>query len=274
MVNNLVAIFYLDFFGGRGVDFSGRGLLEWVGKLLVLRFWAELDFNKNQKCGLVTEVTMVNVFVDESGNLGKAGEFFVLGAVVFSDMENQKRAKRIIRKEQKIIAAGKTDGKILELKSNQMGFKQQRRILCKLYEKIEYDLFYFVAHKPSVSLLNEKRPKNLVYNYFAGLFMDKIFAKYNDDFYVTFDLRTTGVESLKSLPDYIKLRAYLNNNIHGRVEISQLDSKTCACLQFADLVSGAVYKAYTRGEKKYLDLLKDRIVLGSKFPYKNFPKCL
>lgn len=43
---------------------------------------------------------MIRVFIDESGNLGRGGKYFVLAAAVFDTPQGAKRAARLIRKEQ------------------------------------------------------------------------------------------------------------------------------------------------------------------------------
>ena len=50
---------------------------------------------------------MIRVFVDESGNMGQSGDYFVLAAVVFKSDLGFNRVKRIIKREQLVSDDGK-----------------------------------------------------------------------------------------------------------------------------------------------------------------------
>lgn len=41
---------------------------------------------------------MITVYVDESGNLGRGGDFFVFGAVIYRDAKGSQRLSRMIKK--------------------------------------------------------------------------------------------------------------------------------------------------------------------------------
>lgn len=123
----------------------------------------------------------------------------------------------------------------------------------------------------NVTLLTQGKPKNLVYNYFAKLLTDKIFAKYNDDYCVIFDQRATAVKSMNSLTDYITINAYTNfNHVDHDIIVKQVDSKTAYLLQVADIVAGTVYQAYKYRSQHFLDMLDDRIVSAEEFPRYRF----
>lgn len=179
--------------------------------------------------------------------------------------------KRIIRKEQQLIAKEKQLSRIEELKSCTLKFSQRQRILGKMIAKADVDFFYLVVDKEKVALLKQGKPKNLVYNYFARLLTDRIFAKYNDDYRVVFDQRTTSVKSMNSLTDYITISAYtVFNHVERNIEVVQMDSKTSNLLQAADILAGTVYQAYTKQNKHFLELIGDRIVNAEEFPRYRF----
>ena len=215
---------------------------------------------------------MIQAFIDESGNLGRGGDYFVLAAAVFDTPQGAKRARRIIHKFQgkrlKLSPLAERE----EVKSSKLSFSQRQELLNKLVSKADVDIFYFVAYKKHIALLKEDKPRNLVYNYFAKLLTDKIFSKYNDDYCVTFDQRTTAVKSMNSLTDYITINAYTAHNLISRdVKICQRDSRTDNNLQIADLIAGTIFQAYTRQNSHFLKLLKERIVSADEFPRSNFP---
>ena len=73
------------------------------------------------------------MFVDESGNLGVEGDYFVLAALVFRSSKSEAKVRRLVRREQRLDAMG---GELLmsrsELKFSKMKFEQRQRILVKL----------------------------------------------------------------------------------------------------------------------------------------------
>lgn len=115
------------------------------------------------------------------------------------------------------------------------------------------------------------KPKNLVYNYFAKLLTDQIFSKYNDDFLVTFDQRSTAVKSMNSLVDYITINAYTSHqHVSRNIQVEQKDSKTYNNLQTADILAGTVAQAYCRKSHHFLNILKERVVKSDEFPRSTF----
>lgn len=210
---------------------------------------------------------MIRVFIDESGNMGRGGQYFVLAAVVCDTDKGDQRIKRIIRKEQQIIAKDRMIPEIEEIKSSFLTFPQRQRILNKIVARTDVDLYYLVVDKNQVELLQYKKPKNLVYNYFAKLLTDKVFAKYNDNFSIIFDQRSTSVKSMHSLIDYITINAYtLFHQVENNVEVRQMDSKTSYNLQAADILAGTVYQAYASQKRHFLELIKRNVINANEFP--------
>lgn len=216
---------------------------------------------------LAYEKTMLHAFIDESGDLGSRGSrFFVMAAVVFLNDSAVKKGSRLVRKMRKRL-------EVEELKSSRLHFAERQTILNKLIAIDGADLFYFIAEKEQVSLLRGDYSINLVYNYFAKLLMDEIFATYHAKMNITFDARTTKVQSMNSLKDYLLIDAYVN---HGKkrdeVTIEQADSRMVNNLQLADLVSGTVYQAYTRKKRHFLDIMGRKIRSANEFPEASFSR--
>ncbi len=216
---------------------------------------------------------MIKVFVDESGNMGKSGKYFVMAAVVVRTEKAETRLKRIVKKEQTMDAKG---GKRRvfkdELKFSKMKFSQRQRILTKFSKEKDMELFLFVAYKPMVALLREGKTKNLVYNYFSKLLMEKIFKRYDEDFEIIFDQRSTVVKSMNSLTDYIEISAYAEapKLARRKVTVRQMDSRTDYLLQVADLMSGATAQAYSLKNLHFLEIIGGRIMGLSEFPRRGF----
>lgn len=214
---------------------------------------------------------MITAYIDESGNLGRGGDYFVLAAIVYDTEKGKNRIKRIIKKEQQLIAKENRNEELSEIKSSRLTFVQRQRILNKIISKADNDIYYLSVYKKNVALLNQGKPKNLVYNYFAKLLTDMIFSKYSDDFKIVFDQRSTCVKSMNSLTDYITIGAYTNHNHADKdVEVIQRDSKTLLNLQAADMIAGTVYRVYNNSNKHFFKIIKPRIVKFDEFPRNNF----
>lgn len=214
---------------------------------------------------------MIRVFIDESGSLGYRGKYFILAAAAFNTREGVTRASRLIRNEQIRLASERSLPSIEEIKSRQLTFPQRQRILTKLVSKPDIGIFYLVIDKPKVDLLMSNKPRNLIYNYFAKLLTDQIFSRYDDDFLVTFDQRSTAVKSMNSLVDYITINAYTQHrHISHDVRVEQKDSKTYNNLQVADLLAGTVSQAYYCQSRHWLEIMKPNIVRADEFPWSTF----
>ena len=216
---------------------------------------------------------MKKVFVDESGNMGKSGDYFVLVALVAKDEKVEVRLKRLVRKEQFLSAKGdKLTAPKSELKFCKMKFEQRQRIVARLAKEEGVEIFYFVAYKPMVRLLQEGITKNLVYNYFSKLLIDRVFKRYDDDFEIVFDQRSTAVKSMYSLTDYIELsgHAYFKNLVGKDISVIQRDSKTNLLLQAADIVAGAVAQGYSLRNLHFLDMLGPKIISAREYPKRGF----
>lgn len=211
---------------------------------------------------------MLRIYIDESGDLGNGSRFFVMAAVVFLNDIANKKGSRLVRKMRKRM-------KVEELKSNRMTFVERQAILNKLMSIGGLDFFYFIAEKSQVSLLRGGYSKNLIYNYFAKLLVDEIFKTYHEKMRVIFDARTTKVQSMNSLKDYLLIDAYANfGKKHDEVEIEQEDSRAVNNLQLADLISGTVYQAYTRNKRHFLDLIGHKVCSANEFPEASFSRKL
>lgn len=208
---------------------------------------------------------MLRIYIDESGDLGNRGSsFFVMAAVVFLNDSATKRGSRLVRKMRKKM-------EVEELKSSRMSFSERQELLNRLMIIEDIELFYFIAEKSRVSLLQNNYLANLIYNYFAKLLVDEIFARYNEKMRIIFDARTTKVQSMNSLKDYLLINAYANfAKKSDEVEIEQEDSRLVNNLQLADLVSGTVYQAYTRKKRHFLDILRRKICSANEFPEASF----
>ena len=213
---------------------------------------------------------MIQVYIDESGNLGKRDNYFVLAAVVFRNEDSLIKAKRVMRR-QKVRISKESNNEIEEMKSNRLSPEQRKIVLSKMTAVDGMEIFYLVAYKPQVSLLKSGYSKNLIYNYFAKLLTDMIFCKYNDDFNIIFDQRSTTVKSQNSLIEYITMNTFSIQGLIGKnISVKQKDSKSELGLQAADLFAGTIYNSYKRRDKHFISIIKSRSTQKTLFPASYF----
>lgn len=215
---------------------------------------------------------MINVFLDESGNLGNGGEFFTIAAVVFSQPKGEVRLKRLMKKS--CLDYSPTSKPLRELKANALSFPQKQDILKKIATRADHEIFYITAQKKHVTMLQQGRDKNLVYNYLAGILTLEIIKKYNDDICLKFDQRTTKVASMNSLKDYIKLKAYTTGNFQHSLAVGQYDSHSMYNLQTADILAGTINGSYARQNRHLLGIIEQRLEAKIEFPIAKFDKRL
>ncbi len=215
---------------------------------------------------------MIRVFLDESGNLGRGGDFFTIAAVAFSDPKGEVRLKRVMKKACLKYSSDTTP--LSELKANRLSLPQKQELLQKIAVRADHEIFYITAQKQHITMLQQGRDKNLVYNYLAGILTLEIIKKYNDDICLNFDQRTTKVASMNSLNDYIRLKAYTTGKFQHTLVVGQYDSKAMYNLQTADILAGVVNGSYVHQNKHLLKIIEQRLEAKIEFPIAKFDKRL
>lgn len=212
---------------------------------------------------------MIDVFIDESGNLGRGGRFFTIAAIAFKDDSNGKeRIKRLMKNSCKKFS--NTNTPLPEIKCNELSFPQKQSLLNKITTRPDCEIFYITAQKEHVSLLNQGRDKNLVYNYLAGMLCVKIAKTYNDDIQLNFDQRSTRVASMNSLKDYVRTTVYTKVPSQNAINVAQFDSRTMYNLQAADILAGSINSSYILNNKHLINIIKPRIESVIEFPHREF----
>lgn len=213
-------------------------------------------------------MSMVTVYVDESGNLGRGGKYFVFGAIAFKGSAGRKRLNRLMRK--KALRLHGPCKPIPELKCSKLKLEERQDILHSIASKADNDIFYLVAEKDKVRMLKMDRDKNAVYNYLAGHLVKRIIKKYNDNIEFIFDQKTTRVGSMNSLCDYLRILAYTNKDFNHDIIVRQENSNQDRNLQTADIISGCIYTAYRLQSMHFINILDQRIEESIEFPFADF----
>jgi len=201
--------------------------------------------------------------VDESGNLGVAEKYFVLG--MFNTSQRIK-AKRILKKFQKDFTNKQ------EIKGSQLDFTKKQTLINRMKD-IDYNIYYMVADKENTRLFKNQVDKNIIYNYLLSFIVVDVIKKNmsNTNFVFHLDNHTIKVKSLNSFADHIKLKA-IENNYFGNIEVKYFDSHKHILIQYADIISNVVYAKYQRQKSHLYNLFQNKIKSSFKFPINNFGK--
>ena len=222
----------------------------------------------------------VNLYIDESGNLGTGmGRYFLICALeVDPTLKNaiSKRAGRVIcRFKQKNDIP-----KITELKGSRLKDDDRLELLDKILFKgikVRYIVFDL---KQTTMLLAKSDDKNACFNYLIQLIVKRIVEEYKDleKINLYLDNRSVKIGNRLSLKPYLYNKLVLeqletkNNVKRIEFDINYLESESCYLIQWADIVANSLYKKYNSNNEKFYEKIKPYIIYESKFPSKMFGK--
>jgi len=201
---------------------------------------------------------MKTFFIDESGDLGTKGRYFVITLLA------PQKSKRISNFMRKFCARNN----LQEVKASRLSFQQKQSIFNKLCSANDYTISYIVADKLNIDNKKILEDKNLCYNYLFSFLVKKTFKSTQEDIDLLLDSHSTKVKSINSLADYIKIKAFTQWGFTHNLNISYVDSRNSKVIQATDVVSNAIYAKYTYGKDHFYNKLT--ISESIKFPYSKF----
>lgn len=206
----------------------------------------------------------MELYLDESGNLGKKGRYFNIACFCPS---NPKRIKNIIKKAHLDIE--KSGKKLEEIKAFKLDTSEKQDILNKLVKVDDFTFSYIVADKKHLEqkILDDK---NICYNYLASHIFKRIIKASREDIDIIMDNHDIKTKSLNSLKDYIKMEALTKWGYKHNIKFEYQDSKMVKNLQAVDILSNVIYAKYTYGKDHLYNIVKKHNIHSIKFPYKKF----
>lgn len=206
----------------------------------------------------------MQIFVDESGNLGTSGRYFVLTALI---PQNPNRIKNIMKGS--CLKFGVAGQPLEEIKGCKLSFPQKQDVSQKLNAKDDFTCSYIVADKKH---LNSRvfSDKNLCYNYLANFLFKPIIKGASEDIEIMLDNHTTKVASVNSLKDYIKLKAWTEWGFTKEIKFTYEDSKNCYNLQAVDFMSNIVYQHFSYSKPHIYNLIRGHYLHCIRFPFMKF----
>lgn len=201
---------------------------------------------------------MLQVFIDESGNLGYNEGYFIIAMVV---MHNPKRIKNIIKSFCSYHS-------LLESHAKDLTFPQKQFLINKLTKQQDYSISYIIADKMMIKKKKLFENNNLLFNYLFSFLVKDIIEANTDDVHFYVDNRTQKVASVNSLKEYIQIKAFADWNFTKNLFFEYEDSKDSKALQMADLIANCIRRKYQRGQEDFYSQLN--IIKSIKFPRASF----
>jgi hypothetical protein len=213
---------------------------------------------KNEIINIKKSKFSMELFFDESGNLGKKDRYFIIAMLM---PVNKKRIRNFTRR---FCAKIEQD----EIKASTLGFAQKQNLLYKLSKIPDNKISYIVADKINIESKKLLSDTNLCFNYLFMHLVKKVVSNANEDVSLLIDEHTIKVGSINSLKDYLRIKAYTEWGFTNELNISFTDSKNSKLIQVADLAANAIYARYNYNKKHLYKMLN--IDQGIKFPYNRF----
>lgn len=202
---------------------------------------------------------MIKLYIDESGNLGKQGDFFVIAVLV---TKNGKRIKNLVKRYC-------AENKIEEMKSRGMSVQHKESFLQAINKNPDHYFSYVCLRKSALENKKLYEDKNVLFNFILSHVLKKIVKRHTEeDIHVCIDNRTQKVSSLNSLSDYIKAKALGEWGYNKEFSLKYCDSKEVKLVQVADVAAGTILERYKRKRMMSYPLLTIRDSV--RFPYRKF----
>lgn len=218
-------------------------------------------------------MSVIDVFVDESGNPGKGrGRYFTI-ALVSCERCESKRLRRSVKSQalRTKQAHPKKTWNNGEVKASDLSWPERIETIKKICER-NVNIFDITVDKFQLQPQMFDH-KSAAYNYWIKLAVDDLVKYYSDideiKFYI--DRRTIRVQSFNSFLDYITIHLLYELNQTGlRVYVSYPESQTDYGIQAADFISNAINSYHQTFDDSKVSALRPSIIHEQHFPYRFF----
>ena len=201
---------------------------------------------------------MLQVFVDESGDLGHNEGYFIIAMLVAHDSNRIKNFTKSFCGFHKLS----------EAHASMLTFPQKQFLINELTKQQDYHVSYIIADKMMITNDRLFRSNNLLFNYLFKYLVRDLIRANTDDVEIFLDNRTRKVAAVNPLSDYIKTTAFAEWGFTKNLNIQYKDSKLCKPVQIADLIASCIRRKYVKGNPDFYNRLN--IVKSIKFPSQTF----
>lgn len=189
---------------------------------------------------------MKYIYIDESGELGKQSNYFVIGAIIVNDSKILERVINKIRRKYK-----KELSKATELKGSKTDNKIIKDLLRKLNNN-EYETFIIIFDKKQGYNLN-KYDHNTKYNILATKLANQL--NINSKTAIFIDKSINKKEEIKQFNKMFL--SNLNNIKNYDVNIKHVNSINYSGVQIIDLIVWSVFQYVEKENKEFISLIKN-----------------
>lgn len=222
----------------------------------------------------------INLYIDESGNLGHGmGRFFLICAL---DIDSQnlksinKRAGRIINRFKKKYGYPRSK----EIKGWQLKEHERTELLTKILLRDVKVRYIVLDLNKATFLLTKADDKNACYNYLIQLLIKEIVSKAREPLKINLNLdnRTVKIGHRLALKPYLYNKFVFEQLEHNKkikkfeFVINYLESKHSYLIEWADIMANSLYKKYNSDIDIFYKIIKPYIIYESKFPSRRFGK--
>lgn len=201
---------------------------------------------------------MKYIFLDESGELGfkeSSSNYFIITLLSCDEGEIYSLRRIIKRVREKIIK--KKVKRFPEIKGNNSSDKIRFEILQR-FTKTNSEVFAIILEKSKVyEYLKDKKDK--LYNYISNLVLNECSFD-NPSVCLIVDKSKSNHSLRDDFDNYIRLKLSEKNHL-DKIIIRHENSHNEACLQVLDFVSWAIFRSYEHKDSRFIDIIKDKIVI-------------
>lgn len=197
---------------------------------------------------------MIDVFIDESGNLGKGDRFFIISAIQFESGHGYEKWQRLAKK---VI---KNTDTLKEIKSSAMSYNLKKKVLQQIEKAdIRFRVWLGVIDTDhdhyKKRFISDDNSKELAFNYALNHLFGKNIAKIiqKRSISICLDQRSTKTDSKHSLEDYLNAEFLHDRSITVQnISIQYCDSKNNYGVQLSDLVANITYTRFEYNRSRHL----------------------
>lgn len=212
----------------------------------------------------------IYLYLDESGNLGSSGRYFVIAGI---ETTNSKPLNNVMKKSSlKIKTTFERFNGSQEIKASDSSPIIKDFMLRKIATKENIYIRYIVADKKHVkrALIEDE---NLLYNFLLKFLILPIATKPNlKKLVLILDKRTIKVKSSNSFEDYINILLRYEIGLDIQIEVIYIESHNCYAIQATDFVANALYLKYEFRNAYYESIIAPKTVFSDHFPRGIFGK--
>lgn len=206
----------------------------------------------------------MQIYIDESGNLGTGGRYFVITCLIPHD---PKRIKNLVKRC--CVDFADHTGPLKELKGSRMDFTQKQDFVSRLTTRGDFFHSYIIADKTKIipKLIADQ---NIFFNYLTNLLLKPIIKTAKEDIEVILDNRSVKVASGNVLRDYLKTKAFFEWGYRNDLKLCYVDSKQYKITQAVDIIANTVYQNYDRNLGHCYGILSKNLRTSMRFPHATF----